>query len=54
MGPIEETAQVLTDKLSPEQLHLLCQIWDTGHGRELFDGYLLPKDAENFPAKYTG
>lgn len=54
MDRVEEMAKLLLEKLSKEQLSMFCDMYDEGSFGRLFESFLLPKDAENFPAKYTG
>jgi hypothetical protein len=50
---IEEMAKLLLEKLSKEQLSMFCDMYDDGSFMEVVDFHLIPKDAENFPAKYA-
>lgn len=42
----------LTTQLTPEELSLLCEAYDDGRIRDMFEEVLLPYDQKNFPEKY--
>ena len=45
-------AEVLMQKLTKEELSELCEIYDSGELRDMFENKLFPQDEINFPDKY--
>ena len=49
---MEKFAKEIIAQLKQEQLHKLCDYFDDGRIHRLFEAYLIPEDARNFPDDY--
>lgn len=47
-----ELAMVLLEKLTAEEIHMLCEAYDNGSLEITMVNFLLPRDAKNYPESY--
>lgn len=46
-------AMVLLEKLTAEEIHMLCKAYDDGSLEITMVNFLLPKDVKNYPESYS-
>lgn len=47
-----EIGKIIIEKLTKEELNLLCERWDDGSFSEIMIDKLIPQDVKNYPEQY--